>query len=350
MSVLATMTHHGCEQLIFHRDADSGLQALVAIHSTVRGPALGGTRWYAYGCEEDALRDVLRLSEAMTAKAAVANLPLGGGKAVVIGDPEGKTPAQLDAYADLIEGLAGRYITTTDVGTTTAEMDRMHERTRHVVGISQSLGGGGDTSELTAVTVIEGLQATLEAIFDDDRLDGRRIAIAGVGKVGARLARYACRQGAELVLADTRTDTVQALAEELNARICPPERIHAEPCDVFSPNALGNVLNERTIPELQCRGICGGANNQLGVDPDDADRLRARGIVYAPDYVVNSGGLINACVEYEGYDEQRARALAAGVRETTRSVLEEARRMGISTASAARALVQRRLRPTTQEE
>ena len=343
MGVLSPMDAMGHETVIAHRDAASGLRAFVAIHSTVRGPALGGTRWHPYPTEEDALRDVLRLSQAMTAKAAVADLPLGGGKAVVIGDPAAKTPEQLAAYARLLDSLGGRYITTTDVGTTTAEMDMLRGMTRYVVGVSPALGGGGDTSDLTGVTVVEGMRAALRIAFGDEELTGRRVVVVGVGKVGARVARHAAAGGARVTVADVREDAARALAAEIGADVTSVDEALFLECEVLSPNALGNVLNEETIPRLRCRVVCGAANNQLGNDPDDAALLAARGIVYAPDYVVNSGGLINASVEWEGYDAGRARAIASRVHDTTLHILQSARDEGISSAEAAHRLVQERL-------
>jgi glutamate dehydrogenase/leucine dehydrogenase len=344
MGVLEHMGAMAHETLVFHRDGRSGLRAIVAVHSTALGPALGGTRWHPYTTEDEALEDVLRLSTAMTAKSAVAGLEMGGGKAVVIGDPAVKTPEQLRAYGALIESLGGRYITTTDVGTTTAEMDALRTLTRYVVGVSRERGGGGDTSELTAVTVTEGMRATLRVAFGDERFEGRHVVVLGVGKVGARVARYAAKRGAQVTVADVRSDAAHALAPEIGAAVAEPEDALTLECDVLSPNALGDVLNERTIPRLCCRTVCGGANNQLGRDPEDAQLLAERGIVYAPDYVVNCGGVINAAVEWEGYSEQRARELAGRVYGTTLGVLEAARRDAISTADAALRLVEERLR------
>lgn len=343
MTVFSEMATAGHEQTVFYSDPECGLRAIVAIHSTLLGPALGGTRWYPYAGEEQALRDVLRLSAAMTAKAALAGLDLGGGKAVVIGDPAGKTPAQLRAYARLVDGLAGRYITTTDVGTTTEEMGVLRRHTPHVVGLPVEQGGGGDTSELTAVTILNGMRAALRHAFGDESVAGRRVTVLGVGKVGARVARGLAAQGARLAVADVRAEVAEAVARETGARVLALEDALTSECDVLSPNALGGILTPQTIPTLRCRVVCGGANNQLGDDPADATLLRQRGIVYAPDYVVNAGGLINVAVEHEGYDPRRARALATGVYDTTLSILEEAERLGISTAEAATRRVARRL-------
>lgn len=343
MPLLERMDLEGHESVFFHREPRSGLRAIVAIHSTALGPALGGTRWYPYPNEDDALEDVLRLSSAMTAKAAVAGLDLGGGKAVVIGDPHAKTPDQLEAYGRFIDSLGGRYVTTTDVGTTSAEMDILRGFTSHVVGVSEALGGGGDTSALTALTITEGMRAALDVAFGSDSFEGRHIVVLGIGKVGARVARIATERGARVTISDVRADAVSSLAAELDAEIVDPANALQTECDVLSPNALGGVLNPDTIPLLRCRVVCGGANNQLLTDPDDARFLAARDIVYAPDYVVNSGGLISAAVERDGFDEDRAREIAGRVYETTRTLLTTARRESISTAEAALNLVNARL-------
>lgn len=348
MAVFPAMSQQGHEQLIFHQDADSGLRAIVAIHSTTLGPALGGTRWYPYASEDDALKDVLRLSAAMTQKSAVAGLDLGGGKAAVIGDPAQKTTAQLRAYGRFIESLGGRYVTTTDVGTTTAELSIIGEQTRHVVGAATERGGSGDTSVLTSVTVINGMRAAMQMAFGDDGFQGRRIVVVGVGKVGSRVARHAASHGAQLTLADVRADAVHRLADEIGASVVEVADAIGTQCDVFSPNALGGVLTPETIPLLRCRIVCGGANNQLRNDPEDAALIAARQIIYAPDYVVNAGGVINVAVELDGYDAERAQRLAAAVYQTTMSILQTAQEHGISSAQAAARRVDERLSKARQ--
>ena len=350
MDVLAAMDDGGHEEVIFYRHAPSGLRAIVAIHSTVLGPALGGTRWLAYPSEAEALVDVLRLSAAMTAKAAIAGLDLGGGKATVIGDPACKTDAHLRAYGEFIQRLAGRFVTTTDVGTTTAEVDRWADFTRYLVGTSPARGGSGDTSALTSVTVMHGMRAALQVAFGSDAFAGRRIVVVGVGKVGGKVAEAAARAGARVAVADVRTDAAAALAARIEGEVIDANTAYAAECDVLSHNALGGVLSPETIPHLRCRVVCGGANNQLLHDPEDAALLAARGIVYAPDYVINSGGLINAAVEREGYDAARARRLANGVYDTTLAILTAAQQDGISTAEAAARRVRARLAAARRQD
>ncbi len=343
MALFPELVKQGHEQLIFHHDPASGLRAIVAIHSTLLGPALGGTRWYPYPDEGEAVRDAIRLSAAMTQKSAVAGLDLGGGKAVVLGDPTRKTPAQLRAYGEFIESLGGRYLTTTDVGTTTDEIDEVARYTRHVVGTSAARGGSGDTSALTAVTVINGMRAAMRVAFGDESFRDRHIVVVGVGKVGGRVARHAAEHGARVSIADVRADAARKLACETGADVVDVARAYAMESDVLSPNALGDVLTPETIPALRCAVVCGGANNQLHSDPTDADLLRDRGIVYAPDYVVNCGGVINVAVELDGYDPDRAQRLADNVYKTTLAVLETAQQAGISTAAAALRRVEERL-------
>lgn len=348
--ILVRMTAAAHEEVIFHRDADSGLEVIVAIHSTLLGPALGGTRWQPYTNEAAALEDVLRLAEAMTAKSALVGLPFGGGKAVVIGDPDQKRPEALRAYARFIDRLGGRFWTTTDVGTTTAEIDEMRRHTEYVVGTSAAQGGTGDTSELTAVSVVAGMRAAMESTFGTDSFAGRRLVVLGTGKVGSRIARLAANEGAHVVVADVREEVAAALAREIDGETSAAATAHALDCDVLSPNGLGGVLNPASIPELRCRVVCGAANNQLANDPADAALLASRGILYAPDYVVNSGGVISVTAGWEGGSAESARALAEAVRETTARVIALAEAEEFTTAAAAARLVAERLAASRERD
>ncbi len=343
MSILSQMETASHEQVIFHYDAASGLRAIVAIHSTALGPALGGARWQPYPSEAEALFDVLRLSIGMTEKSAVAGLDVGGGKAVVIGDPAHKSAAQIEAFGRFIDSLGGRYITTTDVGTTTAEMDVIAGITQHVVGTSADMGGSGDTSVLTAVTVMHGMRAALQVAFGYESLQDRRVVVVGAGKVGARVARQAKEAGARVGVADVRGNASEALARAIGAEVLDPQTAYQEECDVLSPNALGAIFTTESIPTLRCRIICGAANNQLLNDPADAMLLMERGIIYAPDYVVNCGGVISAAVQVSGISEAQTETLAARVYDTTLAVLRQANEQGITSAEAAAMLVRQRL-------
>ena len=272
----------------------------------------------------------------MTLKSSAARLPFGGGKAVVIGDPAHKTEAQLRSYAEFVNEFEGRYLTTTDVGTTTEEIDQLSQWTPHIVGTSPTLGGSGDTSALTAVTVLNGIYATLDALDGDPDPAGKTIVVVGVGKVGSRVARSLAEDGARVLVADIRAIAAAALAVEIGANTISVDEAFVVPCDVLSPNALGGVFGEETTPALQCRAICGGANNQLVRDPDDAASIAERGILYAPDYVVNSGGVISVAQDVAGWSYARAVEHAEGVFETTRQIFELADRREITTAEAAR--------------
>ena len=338
MAQFRTIIKHGFEEVALWRDADAELEAICAIHSTARGPAIGGTRWQQYADLDAAFDDVLRLSEAMTLKSSAARLPFGGGKAVVIGDPANKTEAQLHSYAEFINEFEGRYLTTTDVGTTTDEIDQISQWTPHVVGTSPALGGSGDTSALTAVTVLNGIYATLEALDGEPSPQGKTIVVVGVGKVGSKVAGSLAQDGARVFVADIRAIAAAALAVEIGANTISVDEAYVIPCDVLSPNALGGVFGEETIPALQCRAICGGANNQLVRDPEDAALIAERGILYAPDYVVNSGGVISVAQEVAGWTYEQSVAHAEGVLETTREIFELAERRRITTAEAARDL------------
>ena len=323
------------EQVLVWRDSNADLHAIAAIHSTARGPAVGGTRWQPYPDADAALQDALRLASAMTKKAAVADLQLGGGKAVVIGDHTAKTDAQLRSYAEFLNEIGGRFITTTDVGTTTAEIDQLHDSTPHVVGLSAELGGAGDTSALTATTVLAGMRATFEALDGEGGFAGREIVVIGLGKVGAKVASRLAEAGAQLRVADIRADAAAELADQIGAQAVPLAEALSAPCDLLSPNALGGVLSAESIPTLRCRAICGAANNQLARDPQDAELLAQRGILYAPDYVVNSGGLISVAGELFDWTPQTAQEHAEQVYATTCEIFRAAEAANITPTAAA---------------
>ncbi len=325
------------EQVLVWRDPHADLHAIAAIHSTARGPAVGGTRWQPYPDADAALRDALRLASAMTKKAAAADLQLGGGKAVVIGDHTAKTDAQLRSYAEFLNEIGGRFITTTDVGTTTAEIDQLHDSTPHVVGLSAELGGGGDTSALTATTVLAGMRATFEALDGNGDFAGREIVVIGLGKVGAKVASRLAAAGARLRVADIRADAAAQLADRIGAQAIPLTDALSAPCDLLSPNALGGILSAESIPSLRCRAICGAANNQLARDPQDAELLAQRGILYAPDYVVNSGGLISVAGELFDWTPQTALEHAEQVYATTCEIFRAAETESITPTAAAEA-------------
>jgi valine dehydrogenase (NAD+) len=335
----------GHEQVVFCSDPDTGLRAIVAIHSTVLGPALGGTRFYPYADEDSALEDVLHLSRGMTFKAAVAGLPLGGGKAVIIGDPATlKTPALLRAYGRFVDGLGGRYYTACDVGTYSVDMDVVAETCRFVTGRSPELGGAGDSSVLTAFGVLQGMLASAQVAWGSPSLTGRRVGVAGVGKVGRHLVGHLVEEGAEVVVTDVSRAAVEAVTTAY-----PTVRVAADTTallgsdlDVYAPCALGGAIDETVAATLTARVVCGAANNQL-VSEDLATVLAERGVLYAPDYVVNSGGLVQVADELDGFSFERAHKRVQGVFDTTLEVLELAERDGVTPEEAAERVAQRRL-------
>jgi leucine dehydrogenase len=331
------------------RGRRSGLFTLVAVHSTARGPSLGGCRMWAYGDARAALRDALRLSRAMTSKSAVAGLPLGGGKGVIMLppgsaalDPVRRRDVLLD-FGDTIDQLGGRYITAEDVGTSDADMTVIRERTEHVAGLATDRGGSGDPSPWTALGVEAAIRVACERVWGSDELAGRRVAVVGLGHVGGALARGLAAGGATLTLADLNP-AKRALAGELGATWAEPEAALRAEVDVVAPCAMGAVLDHTAVPALRCRAVAGAANNQLASD-DVADLLAARGILWAPDFVANAGGIINIAVELEpeGYDEARARARVLAVGETMRTVFELAEAGRLTPLAAAQELARTRL-------
>ncbi len=331
------------EQVAYGHDAATGLRAIVAIHSTVLGPGLGGTRFWPFATEDEALVDVCRLAHGMTYKHAAAGLDQGGGKAVILGDPATiRTDELILAYARFVDGLAGRYVTAEDVGTTPADMDLIRTVTPHVTGVSEAEGGSGDPSPATAHGVLWAMRAVAERLWGSPSLEGRRVCISGVGKVGAALADHLHAEGARLSVADVRADTAAEVAAHTSATVVPAAGAHSVDCDIFSPCALGAVLSAATIPELRCAAVVGSANNQLATALD-AQRIRASGVLYAPDYVVNAGGVINIAQEKGGYDRARAEARIRGIHDTLLAVLDLADRQGITTAAAADRLAEQRI-------
>jgi leucine dehydrogenase len=340
---LASLDH---EELLVRRGRRSGLYTMVAVHSTARGPALGGCRMWSYDDARAAVRDVLRLSRAMTFKAAVAGLPLGGGKGVIVRADGPLTGARRRAalldFADVVQDLDGRYLTAEDVGMSSHDMQVIAEGTSHVTGLARRLGGSGDPSPSTAHGVEAAIRVTLERAVGTSSLRGRSIAVVGLGHVGSRLATRLARGGARLVVSDIDSHK-RALAERLGARWTSPEAALLAPVDLVAPCALGGVLDESTVPALRCRAIAGAANNQLA-DEAIADLLHARGILWAPDFVVNAGGIINIAVELEGrYDPGRARRDVARIGETLREIFDHVDRAGATPLTAAMELARRRI-------
>jgi leucine dehydrogenase len=340
MEIFRLLAEHDHEQLLYCHEPSVGYRGLIAIHNTTLGPALGGTRYWKYDSEAEAVIDVLRLAKGMTYKAAVAGLSLGGGKSVVIADGRATDrEALFRAHGRFVESLKGRYITAEDVGTTTIDMDFIRLETEHVVGL---LGRSGDPSPVTAHGVYRGMKACAKFRWGEDSLAGKTVVVQGCGQVGYYLCRELREEGAELVVTDIAPEKAKRVADELGARVVAPEEIYSVKADVFAPCALGAVVNDSTLPKLKVEVIAGGANNQLG-EPRHGDELEKRGILYAPDYVINAGGLISVNSELEGWSHERARRKAGEIYDTMLRVLELAREEGLPTYQAADRLAERRI-------
>jgi leucine dehydrogenase len=334
---IAEIPTAGWERVVRAEDPDCGFRSIIAIHDTTLGPALGGLRMWPYRSEEEALFDVLRLSRGMTYKSAVARTGLGGGKSILIGDAAtGKTPDLFRAMGAFVESLGGRYITAEDVGTSVEDMRWIRERTNWVTGRGREEGGSGDPSPFTAYGVFLGIKAYAEEVLGRSDLRGLRVALQGAGHVALCLARRLKEAGAEMIACDVVPSKVERIVNELGVAVCDPDAIYDQEVDVFSPNALGAVINDDTIPRLRCRVVAGGANNVL-LEPRHAAALKARGIAYAPDYVINGGGVINVSFELVpgGYDEAASTRKVEGIYGTLKQILRIADEKGITTAEAA---------------
>jgi len=335
----------GHEQVVFCHDAPTGLHAIIAIYSTALGPSLGGTRFYPYPSEDAALADALNLARAMAYKNALAGLDHGGGKAVIIGDPRRlKSEALLRAYGRFIESLNGRYVTACDVGTYSEDMDMVARECRHVTGRTVANGGAGDSSVLTAFGVFQGMRAAAEHVWGTSSLDGRKVGVEGVGKVGHRLVDHLIEAGARAVICDVdpaAVDRTRAKHPEVEVA-ADRDSLLASQIDIFAPCALGGAVNDGNVALLNAKVICGGANNQLahaGIEKLLADR----GVVYAPDYVVNSGGVIQVADEMAGFNFERAKAKAAQIFDTTKKILVMAAEEDVPPVVAADRLAERRM-------
>ncbi len=336
--------HGDHEEVVYCYDKDCGLKAIIAVHNTTLGPALGGTRMWPYKTEDDALVDVLRLSKGMTYKASAAGLNLGGGKAVIIGDPKkDKTEAMFRTFGAYVNSLNGKYITAEDVGTTVHDMAYVFMETPYVTGIPVSFGGSGDPSPFTAHGVLMGIKASAKEKLSADSLKGVRVAVQGLGNVGFHLVEYLVKEGAVVTVADIDKDKVQRIASKFNLTALDPEAIVTSECDVLAPCALGAVINDQTLPKLKCKIVAGGANNQLA-EHRHGDNLREAGILYAPDYVINAGGLMNVFVELEGYSRERAFEKTTQVYDNLMQVFRIAKAEGVATHRAADKLAEKRIK------
>lgn len=324
------------EQLVICYDKPTGLKALIAIHNTVLGPALGGTRMWHYTNEADAIKDVLRLSRGMTFKASISGLNIGGGKAVLIGNPSLKSEAYLRRFGQFIESLGGRYTTAEDMNTHTADMEYIAMETKHVTGLPESKGGGGDPSPVTAYGTYLGMKAAAKNAYGDDSLEGKKILIQGAGQVGKHLAEHLRKENAQLMVADINVDKAAKVAAATKGKVVAAEAIHETPMDIYAPCAMGGQLNDTSIPMLTCDIIAGAANNQLENEQVHGQKLMDHGILYAPDFLINAGGLMNVYQEYQGnYSKALALEKAEKIYGTCLEVFNLANAKGISPHDAA---------------
>ncbi len=335
MNVFEQMSVHDYGELHFGLDEDTGLRSVVALHDTRLGPAIGGCRFIRYKNDDAAVIDALRLARAMTYKAALARLPHGGGKAVIIEPSEPfDRPSLLGSFGRMVDGLAGRYVTTEDSGTSPQDMEVVRSVTDHVCGFAEDSGGSGDPSPFTALGVRRGIEACAKVKLGRSDLEGLRVAVQGVGNVGYNLCKELAALGATLMIADVRDSVTQRVADELRASVVASAAIHRQECDVYAPCALGGAINDRTVPELRCPIVAGAANNQLAEDRNGED-LRKAGILYAPDYAINAGGLINVAQEIKGYDADKARARTEQVYDTILEICQRAESEALPTHEVA---------------
>ncbi|WP_010499690.1 Glu/Leu/Phe/Val family dehydrogenase [Paenibacillus elgii] len=343
MKLFQLMERDDYEEVLFCQDKQSGLKAIIAIHDTTLGPALGGTRMWTYADEDAAIEDALRLSKGMTYKHAVSGLNLGGGKAVIIGDPrKDKNEAMFRAFGRFIQGLNGRYITAEDVGTTVEDMDIIRQETDYVTGISPTYGSSGNPSPATALGVYKGMKATAKEVFGSADLQGKIVAVQGVGNVAYHLCEYLHGEGARLIVTDIHKEPVRRAVERFGAQAVDPSDIYGVACDIYAPCALGATINDETIPQLKAKVVAGSANNQLK-EERHGDRLYELGIAYAPDYVINAGGVINIADELNGYNQQRAYKKVEEIYETISQIFAISRQSGIPTHAAAARLAEERI-------
>ena len=342
--VFGQLSFDNHEQVVFCNDKDTGLKAIIGIHNTVLGPALGGTRMWNYSSEWDALNDVLRLSRGMTFKSAITGLNLGGGKAVIIGDSKNdKTPEFIRKFGEFVHSLSGRYITAEDVGTTTADMDLIRKVTPFVTGISEEIGGAGNPSPITAYGVFMGMKAAAKYKFGTDDLEGKKILVQGIGHVGEVLVEHLYGEGAEIYITDINQERLEQVSRKYEATIFSGSDIYSANMDIYAPCALGAPINDETINKLNVKVIAGAANNQLADEQKHGKQLSEKGIVYAPDFLINAGGIINVYAELEGYDRKEIMRKTENIYNTTLEILNSAEANKLSTHEAALMIAQNRI-------
>lgn len=342
--VLGSMAETNHEQILFCQDRSTGLKAIIAVHNTILGPSLGGTRMWAYQNEQEALTDVLRLSRGMTYKSAAAGLNLGGGKAVIIGNSKtDKNEILMRRFGKFVESLGGKYITAEDVGTSTSDMVHISMETKHVTGLPESMGGAGDPSPVTAYGVYMGMKAAAKKAYGTDSLEGKTVLVQGVGHVGQFLLHHLALENARLLISDIDEARLKEMAELYNAEVINQKDVYDAKMDIYAPCALGATLNDETISKLKCAVVAGAANNQLQNEVTHAEALQKRGILYAPDFVINAGGIINCYHEVIGYNRDAAMQKTEHIYDTTLRIFDRAHAEKITTARAANQLAEERI-------
>ncbi len=342
--VIGQMLQYNHEQIVFCNDNETGLKAIIAIHNTVLGPSLGGTRMWNYNNEMEALNDVLRLSRGMTYKSSVAGLNLGGGKAVIIGDPKKlKGEAFLRRFGKFVNSLGGKYITAEDVAMNSRDMEIIKMETDFVSGLPESMGGSGDPSPVTAYGVYVSMKASAKEVYGSDSLSGKKVVVQGLGNVGMHLVEHLCKEGAEINVFDINEERVKMAVKNYKAKVTTADAMFDLDMDIYAPCALGATVNDESLSKLKCKIICGAANNQLADEKKHGEAVKAKGIVYAPDFVVNAGGIINVYYELEGYVRERAMSHAEGIYNTTWNILQIAKNENIPTYVAANRIAEKRI-------
>ena len=342
--VIGQMMLNNHEQIVFCNDNATGLKAIIAIHNTVLGPSLGGTRMWNYNNEMEALTDVLRLSRGMTYKSSVAGLNLGGGKAVIIGDAKKiKTEALLRRFGKFIDGLGGKYITAEDVAMSSHDMEVIHMETKFVSGLPENMGGSGNPSPVTAYGVYVSMKASAKEAWGSDSLSGKKVLVQGIGHVGESLVGHLTKEGAKVYINDISEERVKDAVTKYKAEAVAADKMFDLDIDIYAPCALGATLNDDTLGRLKCKVICGAANNQLAEEKKHGEMVLAKGMLYAPDFVVNAGGIINVFYELEGYNRERALAHAEKIYDTTWNIFQIAKTEKIPTYAAANRIAEARI-------
>ena len=343
-SVLDQLSALGHRKVVFCNDPDTGLKAIIAVHDTTLGPALGGTRMWTYNTEAEALEDVLRLSRSMTYKAAITGLNLGGGKAVIIGDSrKGKSEAMMRSFGRFIKNLNGEFITAEDLGTNTKDMEYIRMETTHVTGVPESLGGAGDPSPNSAKGIYLGIKACVKEVFGTDMLAGRSVVVQGIGHVGEHLVELLRHENVEVFISDINEERLQHVAKKYKAKPIDADKIFTHDADIYAPCALGATVNDRTIPKMKFAIIAGSANNQLANEQLHGHMLLEKNILFAPDYLINAGGLINCYAELTGFGKKRSKQLTEHIYDATRNVIKMSKKDNIPTIMAANRIAEQRI-------